>query len=246
MIYREKFKIGLKDVGKDNYISNKGLLEILENIAAFHSDSVGYGLNTVNKTHLTWVLLDWKVKVIKRPKYGQTLDVRTWSRNFMKCYAYRDFEVYDEKENLCAIASSKWLLIDTAKASITKIEKEVGDKYESEFGKSVFEEKEITKLKVPENFQNSIIYKVRRKDIDIIGHMHNLYYLDLAYEALPDEVYQSIPFDEIRVMYKKEIKFGDVVVCKYAYTNGNHVIVIESEDGGILHAIIQLRNITIL
>lgn len=65
MIYQEKFKIGLKDVGKNDEITNKGILEALENIAAYHSDSVGYGINTTKYTHLAWILLDWKVKVIK-------------------------------------------------------------------------------------------------------------------------------------------------------------------------------------
>ncbi len=70
--------------------------------------------------------------------------------------------------------------------------------------------------------------------------MHNLYYLDLAYEALPDEIYSKWPFDNIRVMYKKEIKFGETVKCKYALENDRNIVVIESEDGKILHAIIEL------
>ena len=46
MIYKEEFKIGLKDVGKENQVNNKAILEYLEDIAAYHSDSVGYGVNT--------------------------------------------------------------------------------------------------------------------------------------------------------------------------------------------------------
>ena len=68
MIYKEKFKIGLKDVWKGQEVSNIAILEYLEDIAAYHSDSVGYGINTTDETHLTWILLDWKVKVLKRPK----------------------------------------------------------------------------------------------------------------------------------------------------------------------------------
>ena len=70
--------------------------------------------------------------------------------------------------------------------------------------------------------------------------MHNLYYLDLAYEALPDEIYNKRPYDNIRVMYKKEIKFGEMVRCKYSKENDRNIVVIESEDGKILHAIIEI------
>ena len=116
----------------------------------------------------------------------------------------------------------------------------MADKYKSETEKMVFAE-EIDKLKLPNFFENSIIYETKRKDIDIIGHMHNLYYLDLAYEALPDKVYEKRPFDNIRIMYKKQIKLGDVVSCNYAFENNKHIVAIQSQGGKILHAIIELK-----
>lgn len=241
MIYQEKFKIGLKDIWKRKEVSNRAILEYLENAAAYHSDSVGYGINTSEETHLSWILLDWKVEVIKRPEYGQTLDIQTWSRAIVKCYAYRDFEVYNENHELCVIASSKWLLINNQTGKIAKVEPEMADKYQSEIDKTVFEEKEIKKIKAPENYKSSIIYEVKRKDIDIIGHMHNLYYLDIAYETLPEEIYQQRPFNLVRIMYKKEIKLGDIVKCNYSYENNKHIVVIQSQDEKTLHAIIELK-----
>ncbi len=241
MIYKEKVKIGLKDVWKGNKVSNKAILEFLENVAAYHSDMVGYGINTSEETGVSWILLDWKVKVIKRPEYGKTLDIHTWSRKILKFYAYRDFEIYDDENNLCVIATSKWLLINNKTGKIEKVEEKMANSYESETSKSVFEEHDIEKLKAPLHYENSIIYQTRRKDIDIIGHMHNLYYLDLAYEAMPEEAYNMRPFDEIRIMYKKEIKLGEIVNCKYSYENNKHIIVIQSEDEKTLHAIIELK-----
>ena len=80
MIFTEEFKVKLEDIGKQNYIKNKGLLGIFENIGTHHSDIAGYGPNDIEKVKVSWVLLDWKIKVIKRPKYGQTLKVNTWAR----------------------------------------------------------------------------------------------------------------------------------------------------------------------
>ena len=240
MIYKETFKIGLKDVWKNSEVSNVAILEYLEDVAAYHSDSVGVGVNTTDETNFTWLLLDWQVKVIKRPIYGQTLDINTWSRKIIKCYAYRDFEVYDNEGNLCVIATSKWLLINSKERKIAKVEKELADRYKSEIGKCVFESPDIEKIKVPDNFEKEILYKVQRKDIDVIGHMHNLCYLDLAYETMPDDVYNQRPFNNIRVMYKKEIRFGEVVKCKYTKVEDRNIIVIKSEDETVLHAVVEL------
>ena len=107
--------------------------------------------------------------------------------------------------------------------------------------KTVFEENSLDKVKIPEEFSNTIKYEVIRKDIDINKHMHNLYYLDLAYEALPDEIYNKRPFDYVRITYKKEIKLGEKVNCKYVEQDGKYVIVIKSEDETVIHAIVELQ-----
>lgn len=205
MIYKENFKIGLKDIGKNNTIKNRAILEILENIGAYHSDKVKFGANETEETRTGWILLDWNLEVIKRPKYGQTLSVNTWGRDVKKFFTFRDFEIYDEEQNLCAIATSKWALIDIDNRKMVKLTEEIMNRYEPE-EKTVFSDEKLGKLKVPNEFLSSIDYKVIRKDIDINNHMHNLYYLDLAYEAMPEEVYEKRPFDKVRITYKKEIK----------------------------------------
>ena len=240
MIYTEKFKIPLKDIGKDNKIKNRAVLEILENIACYHSDLVGYGVNNIKETKVTWILLDWKLKVINRPTYGQVLTVNTWGKGMNKFFTYRDYEIYDNNNNLCAIATSKWALIDTEKGKMSRLTENIINAYKPE-KKTVFEESSLDKVKIPEEFSNTIKYEVIRKDIDINKHMHNLYYLDLAYEALPDEIYNKRPFDYVRITYKKEIKLGEKVNCKYVEQDGKYVIVIKSEDETVIHAIVELQ-----
>ncbi len=239
MIFKENFKMGLTDIGKDNKIKNSAILKMLENIGAYHSDVAGYGSNDIPIKKLTWILLDWKLKVIDRPKYGQTLEVHTWARGGNRFFTYRDFEIYDENKNLCAIATSKWTLINIEEGKMTKITEKVINSYNVE-EKEVFQGEKLDKLQVPKEFISSIKYKVIRKDIDINKHMHNLYYLDLAYEALPEEVYNKRPFDNIRIMYKKEIKLGDNVFCKYTKKDNKNIVVIQSEDEKHLHSVIEM------
>lgn len=239
MLFEDTFKMGLKDIGIDNLIKNRAMLEILENIAAYHSDLVGFGANDTAKIKLTWILLDWKLEIKNRPKYGQDIKVVTWSRTANKFFTYRDFEIYSNGE-LVAIASSKWTLINIEKRKMTRITEDIIDKYKPE-DRHVFDNPDIDKLEVPEKFASEVQYTVIRKDIDINKHMHNLYYLDLAYEALPEDVYQEDrPFDNVRIMYKKEIMFGDTVKCQYVKEKNKHIVVIKSQDEKKLHAVIEL------
>ena len=244
MILKEDFKVELNAIGKENYIKNIAILEMLENIATHHSDMVGFGPNDIRNVGYSWILLDWKLNVLKRPKYGEKLNVNTWAKlidgKTRMTSTYRDFEVYNEQGQLSAIGTSKWVLVNIETGRIAKIEEELIGKYNPEY-KSVFDIEELGKIKVPEEFSNEIQYKVNRKDIDINGHMHNLYYLDLAYEALPEEIYNKRPFDNVRIQYKNEIKYGDIVKCKYTFEENNHIITICSEDETKIHAIIILK-----
>ena len=240
MIYKEKFKIGLKDIWAKDEVSNIAILEYLEDVAAYHSDNVGIGINTTEETHLNWLLLDWELEVLKRPRYGQVLEIHTWSRGIEKFYAFRDFEVYDKENNLCVIATSKWLLVDSKTGKIARVEPEIADRYQSEVGKCVFQEEKIKKIKEPQEYISETSYTTRRRDIDVIGHMHNLYYLYLAYEALSEEEYKKRPFNHIRIQYKNQIKLGETVKCKYAKEDGENIVVIKSKDDKTLHAIVKV------
>lgn len=241
MIIKHDFKIGFKDVGKSNRLTNTAIIGMLENIAGIHSDMVGYGLNDIEKTELTWILLNWKIRIFSRPLYGETLHVETWSRKSVKIYCYRDFRIYDNSNNLVAIATSRWLLLDSKTMSIQRISPDILAKYQSE-DIPVFEnEHEVDKIPLPSTQPSHIFkYTVQRRDIDINQHMHNTYYLDLAFEALPEEVYQNTEFNSIEILYKKEIKYNDKLNCLYYFAEGKHYVVIKSEDDSILHAIIRL------
>ncbi|MBQ3415646.1 MAG: hypothetical protein IJH39_09990 [Clostridia bacterium] len=242
MIFKEEFKIELEDIGKDKCFSNKALLKYLENIGADHSSQAGYGILDMERTKVSWILLDWKVRIFKREKYSKTIKINTWSRGSKRIYSYRDFEVFDENNNKIAIATSRWALINIDTGKIERISEDITEKYypENEF---VFEEAELEKRKEPEEFVNTIKYTVNRSDIDINNHMHNLNYLDLAYEALPQEIYEKDEFNNIRITYKKEIKLGETVKCKYTFDkkqNDKHIVAITSEDDSKIHAIIEV------
>ena len=41
------------------------------------------------------------------------------------------------------------------------------------------------------------------------------------------------------ISYKKEIKLGETVKCKYSFVNNTHVICVKSEDDTKLHSVIE-------
>lgn len=194
------------------------------------------------KLGIAWIILNWKLKVLSRPKTNTPLLIKTWIRSENPLFFYRDFEILDESNILVAKASSKWVLFDVNKKGITKIPKEAKEKY-TYIDKFAFEEKWNEKLKEPENSTFIINYNVQRRDIDTNNHVNNLYYLDYAIEALPEEIYSTIKFSNVEIMYKHEAKLGDTLSLFYSeLENNNYIITIKDEACKNLHAIVKLYN----
>ncbi len=237
-IFEHDFDFNIRDIDKNTELTNKAILGFFEDIGGYQSDIAGYGLKDIEKTKLSWVLLHWKIKVLKRMKYGDEIHVKTWSRGAIRACCYRDFEIFNSKGELCVIATSRWALIHLEKG-LMRLTNELVEKYQTE-DKCVFESFTFDKLKEPENSLLTFKYTIQRRDIDINNHMHNLCYLDLAYEALPKEVYENSSFDNVEIMYKSGAFFGDNLKCFYAQENDEHFVTIKSDDEKTLHAIIKM------
>ena len=238
-VYEYKTRIQFCDIDENNKLSSKGLIRILGEASGIHSEVVGYGLNQVSETHLTWMLLNWKIEFLLRPSWSSELIVKTWARAFSKISSNRDFYVYDINNNLVAKATSKWVLIDSEKHCITKITDEIAKTF-GENNVSVFDTDVNDKELEPANSSFIYDYKIKRRDIDTNHHVNNLYYLDFAYDALPSELWNTY-FDNIEIIYKKQIKLDDTIKCFYAYNDfrKQHIVTIKSENLNIVHAIIK-------
>lgn len=233
MIFKYKFEPELSDVNTDKRVKNKSLLRFFENIAAKHSDSIHNGLNDIIDIGFSWVLLEWQLHVTDRPKYGDVLEVHTWVRNSTKLYSYRDFEVYANGVKK-AEGSSKWLLVDIATLRPKKITDDLVKDYGPEPDKNVFGLAEFEKMKELPEYDTETDYIIRKSDIDINGHVHNLVYADMAYEVL-----DAAEFDSLKISYKKEIKYGDAVkICKRS-EGGRTFVKISGADGAV-HALAEL------
>ena len=63
--------------------------------------------------------------------------------------------------------------MDINKRRPVRITAEIMDRYESEPERRVFSE-EITKNEIPDTEYKEISYNILRRDVDYLGHMHNI------------------------------------------------------------------------
>lgn len=236
MFVKHEFYVGLRDINKNQKLTNTSLLSYFEDVACMHSEIAGFGVSNMNVIKKTWILLSWKIKVLKRPKFNDVVKIETWSRAINKFYAFRDFRMYNEKNELIGIATSKWVFIDIEKEKMIRITDEVASKYEQEPDAN-FEEFDLEKLSAPEEYISKIDYKITKNMIDINNHLHNTYYMDLAQEVLTD----NKEFNYFEIMYKHEIKLGETVKVMCSKQEDNIYVVIKNFDETKVHAILKFN-----
>lgn len=228
-------KVIVSDIGENYLISNKGFLRMLQEAANLASSQVGHGISDIDKTGTTWVLLYWRLKVYKRVKYNDELTIKTWTSFNKKIYSLRNFELYLNDE-LVAKADSKWVYVDAQKHSIQKISDDLIEKYGNNESK-VFEEEFNERIKMPENLEKKYTYTTMKRDLDANHHVNNLTFLDIALEALSEEL-KSTSFSNVSIVFKKEMLYKDVITCYYSNEDNKHIVYLYTKDTATLNGAI--------
>ncbi len=236
MIIERKVKIDESMVNKSNEITNKELLEVLVDTAGKHSDLIGNSFDEFMKEKRAWIILAWKVNVIKRPKLDDEILIKTWVEEDTGIFSIRDFEVTDKEDKPIVKASSKWCIMNVETRRPVRFEQELIDAYGAE-PRRIFDGK-FEKIKIPEMFSNEVEYIVKESDVDNIKHFHNTNYLNAAYTSVKDYDENVKQFDNICMEFKKEILLDEHVNVCYANVDESNIIVLKTNDK--VNAIISL------
>lgn len=155
-----------------------------------------------------WVINQWDVEIIKRPKRNDEIMVETISAGAKKFYAYRNFTIYDGEGNIYVKAMSRWLILDKKTKRPVRVPEELIDLYGVD--KSLDYIKKDFKYK--KDLENSTEYEftVRRSDIDTNKHANNAKYLNWILETLPIDK----EIRRIQLIYKKELKYKAEIISK--------------------------------
>lgn len=208
--YTKKFFIGYSDVDKKNKCKLYKIVDLLQNTATMHSKSVGYGTKVMMELKQAWLMLGWKVKVLKYPEADMDVEVRTWSRGIKGVEAKRGYEIYSENGELLAIADSTWALYDLEAQKLMRAPEEMVNAYGA-IDRNPFEGEKIERLKDNDVIENQLEMNVGKRDIDTNNHMNNSKYMEYIIEVLPD----NLEISEFECIYRKQVVYGEKITLSY-------------------------------
>lgn len=237
MFVKQDFMVGYRHVDMDYRLTDRAILGYFEDAAGKHSSGVGYGVLDIPKTHLAWFLISVKLKVYKRPMYGETVTAITWSKGANRVFAFRDYELRNAEGELVAAGASVWVPIDRRTGAMMRLTSEIMEAFGTE-DKSAL--KTGGKLREPKSYSATGEQKITASMIDFNEHVHNTYYIDFLNEILPESL-RGAEINDLEIFYKNQILIGETVKLFYGEENGSHYVSIKTEDEKELHAIIKFE-----
>jgi medium-chain acyl-[acyl-carrier-protein] hydrolase len=231
-----KFRIRTNEVDWRHKLTIPALVNFLQETAMYNIGEIGLPMKVLHDKNLGWVLARLHLHVYQHPQEVDEIVIETCAHTFEKYQAYRDFRIYNEKQELICTAASSWLIFDLEKRQLIAIPEFVRN--------SVSMCKEQTPLFMPKNklpnLQNidyQYNYQVRWHDLDANKHVNNTFYFQWILESLPLAILNSFYVEEWDMIFKNECLFGETVAVQT-----NLVEEIHTEEGEylmLLHKIIK-------
>lgn len=202
---------------------------MLQEAASIASDECGYGLTGGGRTRVHWLLAAWRLELLERPGWRTEIAVETWPKSLDGFRSDRDYLVRSGGR-LIARGSSRWYLVSADTGRLTRITEEIRSAYSLE-ERSAFETPLRKDGRSAPDAREAFVSAAGRRDMDTNRHVNNIHYLEYALEALPEEVFETLP-GTVEIVFRRQILQGTAFRCLYSRgASGEHQVEITSGEG---------------
>lgn len=183
------------------------LLSFAQDIAGEHAALLSGNWEALQKKHLFWAVSRHHLEVLKPPKIGQTLLLRTWPMETTRVAYPRAVEGYDQNGALLFRMVSLWVLMDTQKRSLVL----PGKSGLTINGCNRGCEGKLPASLLPGNYENTHCRTVLYSELDRNRHMNNTRYLDWIADLLPLSFHEGHYLSSCTVCYLQELLPGQTL-----------------------------------
>lgn len=231
-IWEKKYTLRAGDFDTYNRILPSAVLELFQDAAGQHAETLGVGFEAMLKRSLLWVLVRVKFEILEPVKPNQTVVVKTWPLTPQRLHYNREYTISDATGKRLIVGSSEWTVIHSRERRLVSAQ-DIYPFADGFYTETVFDSK-IGKVPAFEADGEPYVARCGFCDLDRNDHVNNTKYANYALNAIcPEEtdVLQSFQID-----YRKEALHGARLNIFSKRENGAILVKGENEESETVFA----------
>ncbi|SIN82855.1 acyl-[acyl-carrier-protein] thioesterase [Algoriphagus halophilus] len=202
--YEKDFEIGSFQVHPSGKIRLSCVADLFQESSWGHADSADFGRNLMENGQM-WVLSRMDFHCFNLPSWGDHVKVYTAGRGVEKLFAFREFMMTDEEDNILALCMTSYLLLNMESKRPMRPEQVLPSQLFDPLEKPDWQ---AAKVKVEGDLIASEKLMVRYSDLDLNDHVNNTSYILWVENILKERNIEKAKF---LINFQAECMLGEVV-----------------------------------
>jgi acyl-ACP thioesterase len=204
-MYSFESRVRYSETDYNKNMTPSSIINYFQDCSNFQSEDLGVGIKYLQQKQRAWILCSWQLEINRFPHIDEKITIGTWPYLFKGMYGYRNFIMYDEQNNVVAVANTIWALMDTKAQRPAKILESDTLAYVLEPAYAM--EYVERKLPIPDELVTYPSFIVSPSCLDMFHHVNNGQYIRIAQDYLPSDF---IPH-QVCADYRKSALLGDTL-----------------------------------
>ena len=215
-IFRRDFIIRYSEVNKFGVLKLQSIFDYLQQIAAEHANSLGFGMHALYDNNMIWVISKMSLKIYGSFHPEQKITICTYPSKVERIFFRREFEISDSVSGEVLVhASSFWLLLDSIK--LRPLRRDILQNVRLDNPElPVFINEFPSPAESYGEMQELFSTRVKFSQMDINQHLNNAQYATLVEDALYEKLQDKFSVNEINVSFLQAQKYPDIITTSLA------------------------------
>jgi acyl-ACP thioesterase len=207
-IWAETLPVRFGDIDRSDRLTLAATFDLFQEVAINHAEDLGVGRDALARTKQIWVLSRMSVLMERRPKYGETITIRSWPRGADRLFAVRDYDIRDSAGQAVVRGRSGWIILDVERRRPLRVQPVIESLPPNE-GRDALSGSPLG-LETRGDLVKAGERKALFSDIDYNGHVNNARYIQWIQDLIEPEVLEQADSLRLDINYLSEIKYGEV------------------------------------
>ena len=227
-------RVRYSEIRPDGGMSLPAIVKRLQDVCVFHAENIGRGPFFWIREKCSWIIVSWQLVIRSMPRFGDNLTTKTWGYSFHAMEGDRNFVITGDDGRIFVEAAARMIYFDLDKQRPVRVPREEMEGYGTHDKLETFEYSP-RRIRLPEGpYVPEEPIPIQPMNIDTLGHVNNLVYIEAAMQYLPE----TFQVSELRVQYLHQVKKGEAL-CPKRYEDGEHVVIVLENGAGDICSIVE-------